>query len=483
MARRLSRSHLMRSLRREDNASNADVWEEEVRERDTALRTEMIPYVNVKDYGAVGNNSSDDTGAIARAFDAASDAAIYFPDGTYLTDPITNIAAGATILGDSPYRSIIKSRTGGNVISLSGTVLNGLEIARLGIAGNGGSGHGISIDFSTYAHNLNLHDLRVLNCGGKGIYAPKQFAGSFKNMTISGVADNGIALGAANTTILQNIFVGTVGEGKCGFRMYASPTMICCNGLTGAVANSDWGVFGRNVAEDGALTYSWPVLIGCNIENFYRYGCRFKQESGGSFMGCVISTPTTGSVVALRYDTNPQGVNIPIWVGGRCTLNGSCTWQNGFAIEATGRPFFSFGSQFSSFWSHNYSMEIPMGVFESDYGWPNNHISLSLGSIERCKNLAFRESKGLTANSTTPSVENYNIFHTQNTQATPYTNFLGGVEGKRITIFVDDANSSFDFTDTNLKGNGAVDWSPSEGDWFEGIFDGTNWRCAVHELS
>lgn len=79
----------------------------------------------------------------------------------------------------------------------------------------------------------------------------------------------------------------------------------------------------------------------------------------------------------------------------------------------------------------------------------------------------------------TPSVSTDRHFKTANTSPTTITMFDDGTDGKLITVLIDDANTTIDFTSTNLKGNGGADWSPSSGDIMTGIYDGTNWYFDV----
>jgi len=83
----------------------------------------------------------------------------------------------------------------------------------------------------------------------------------------------------------------------------------------------------------------------------------------------------------------------------------------------------------------------------------------------------------------TPSVYSGSFFKTANTGATTITNFDDGDESQIIKILIQDANTTIDFTGTNLKGNGGADWSPGNGDWLEAVFDGTNWYCSVHDCT
>ncbi len=86
-----------------------------------------------------------------------------------------------------------------------------------------------------------------------------------------------------------------------------------------------------------------------------------------------------------------------------------------------------------------------------------------------------------TADDATPSVSGgFNVYKTANANPTTVTMLDGGYTGQRVTIIIDDANTTIDFTGTNLKGNGGADWSPAGGDFMVCTFDGTDWYCEVH---
>jgi len=96
------------------------------------------PWYDVKHYGAVGDNSNDDTSAIQAAINAAiadTPAVVYFPPGTYKTSAV--IGWGSTnnniaIIGGGPNQSIIMSSVAtGNIMQIngsSGIYLNGFRI-------------------------------------------------------------------------------------------------------------------------------------------------------------------------------------------------------------------------------------------------------------------------------------------------------------------------------------------------------------------
>jgi len=91
------------------------------------------------------------------------------------------------------------------------------------------------------------------------------------------------------------------------------------------------------------------------------------------------------------------------------------------------------------------------------------------------------EVKSFTANDATPDVGDGNFFKTANTKATTITALDGGSNGQSIYIIIGDTNTTIDFTSTNLKGNGGVDWVPTTNDHMACIKDGTNWFCTIND--
>jgi parallel beta-helix repeat protein len=82
----------------------------------------------------------------------------------------------------------------------------------------------------------------------------------------------------------------------------------------------------------------------------------------------------------------------------------------------------------------------------------------------------FAPFRDLTANSTTPSVADGAHFKTANTNPTTITNFSGGVDAQEITVVVNDANTTLDFSSSNLKGNAGVDRAMASGDAVRAVY-------------
>lgn len=81
----------------------------------------------------------------------------------------------------------------------------------------------------------------------------------------------------------------------------------------------------------------------------------------------------------------------------------------------------------------------------------------------------------MTDGDTTPDVSSRFILVTANTTATTITDFDRGAIGQVIFVIIGDANTTFDFTDTNLHGNGGYDYAALENDFWVFTHDGAFW--------
>ncbi len=83
----------------------------------------------------------------------------------------------------------------------------------------------------------------------------------------------------------------------------------------------------------------------------------------------------------------------------------------------------------------------------------------------------------------TPSVGGGRRFKTANTGATTITDLHEGKVGQDVVIIFGDANTTIDFTGTNLDGNGGVNWSPGAGDFMRCVKNSDDtWKCQVTEI-
>ncbi len=78
----------------------------------TTVQTKLQQTLSVKDFGAVGNGSADDTLAIQDALNAGSGRTVYFPAGTYRVSSTLVVKTKTTLLGDGINKSILKLTSG-----------------------------------------------------------------------------------------------------------------------------------------------------------------------------------------------------------------------------------------------------------------------------------------------------------------------------------------------------------------------------------
>lgn len=252
--------------------------------------------------------------------------------------------------------------------------------------------------------------------------------------------------------------------------------MIACNGITGTPTNGDWGVFGLRISDgDAEDNYAMPILISCNIEDFTRYGCRFKAGSGGTFIGTSIQPPSGSATIALFYDSFPRAAHLPIWDGTSTILEGGGFTQSE-AIHATGTPFIVFGSEprVDSYYHTGNAASTTIPTLTTSYIVSNkDSLNISNLTVPKMEFVANNTPIAL-ADEATPTVLNRNIWLTGGT--TTITDFDDGVTGQIITIIAEHSIKITEGTNIFLSGNVDFDMTATDtltliqkadGKWYE----------------
>jgi parallel beta-helix repeat protein len=135
----------------------------------TTVQAKLRQNLSVKDFGATGDGTTDDTTAFQNALTAAAGKSLYVPNGTYLCTGLT-IYSGTNMFGDSPTTSIIKAKgTLGTSTALlknpnqSGTAYAytdvGITVSNIRFDGNNlGSRTAELVSFG------KVNDLHITNC-------------------------------------------------------------------------------------------------------------------------------------------------------------------------------------------------------------------------------------------------------------------------------------------------------------------------------
>lgn len=143
-----------------------------------AARARGTTTLNVRDFGALGNGTNDDTTAFQKAIDAlpSTGGTVTVPDGTYVIDPTRNVrlrsymhlkmASGAKLMAkrnDKERAYVLMAYKISNV-EISGGRIVGDRDYHLGTTGEWG--HGIMIRGST---KVTVRDIHISKCWGDGI--------------------------------------------------------------------------------------------------------------------------------------------------------------------------------------------------------------------------------------------------------------------------------------------------------------------------
>lgn len=183
--------------------------------------------VNVKDYGAVGNGTTDDTAAIAAACAASS--SVYFPAGTYAVRTVTiNNSCVLTGVGEGNTkitRVAAFASEDSDLIQFNGTdaspgstMLNFVEI------------YGIGFNFSAHTYSgADTHScVRIYLCNNITIQNCSFYRGPFHGVKING----SLNIRVENNTFTECGFdgIGIGGSGNLpGAALYTEKVIITDN--------------------------------------------------------------------------------------------------------------------------------------------------------------------------------------------------------------------------------------------------------------
>ena len=235
------------------------------------------------------------------------------------------------------------------------------------------------------------------------------------------------------------------------------------------------GLYGIDVAVDGTVS-------GNRIDRSARHGIALVLDLGGTSSGALITNNTVSNSNEENYTISDiTGILIRSLVAGAVLNHIIITNNNVYDDRGTQRM--------------DYAVEIDsINATIVDLSMANNDFKEALtGSIKLSgtdfTNLQVHDNilktpiASITDGDTTPSVLGAEKLITGNTTAKTITALDDGYNSQVVDILFGDANTTIDFTGTNLKGNSGVDWSPVVGDSMRCIFDGTDWLCTVSRFT
>lgn len=272
----------------------------------TALTAESTGIFNVRDYGAVGDDTADDTAEIQAALTAGAGEVVYVPPGVYkITDALT-VAAGTTITGPGTIHQTgtgkIGLDIGGNGVTVEGITLKGRHASAAYSSGE----HAIDATAANLAGaftDLTIRNVTITLWGAYGVFFQWVNGFTISGSTITDTGYTGIGVLSGANGVIQGTRVDNITPGSDG-NMYG--IALSYGGTEGAanpstrdvvvdanvVTNVDWE--GIDAHGGLRLTISNNTISGCLT------GIAFTQGDTTAATGCVV----TGNVVDTLSDTS-----------------------------------------------------------------------------------------------------------------------------------------------------------------------------------
>lgn len=340
---------------------------------DTGLATKVTKgslFLNAKDYGAVGDGSTNDTAAINTALAAITSAGggvLFFPAGTYMTDGGHALPAYSHILGCEPssrywgYNSTttpptscalkIRSGSAQTAMLAPGSSYTAGSIRDISLLGNNvGSIHGLVLaNPSGVENNMIVDNVAIIGFGGDGIRG-RLFASRLNNVFIGGC--HGWGANCTGSTSWTDVwFVGLIITGCLSGALNIDST-----GSSGEVhfAECRFERSGWNPASPTTpVTTSAPGIhlrgnllnasfVGCSTDANSGHGIDVDVASGRSlhhiqFVGCRLNRDGFGDMTTIGEFAAIRVRGITGNLVDRVSFVG-CTTTEGKADDGGGNP-------------------------------------------------------------------------------------------------------------------------------------------------
>jgi hypothetical protein len=211
------------------------------------LNNKVSNWFDVRDFGAIGDNSTDNTSAFNSAIAAAATAgasggqvSVFIPDGIYRVTSLNSIGANIALIGQSRGGTIVRTTSAtADVLAPNGA---NVQIRSLTIDASVARTAGYFIKPTTSASRITLFDLNLVApfCG---IYVPNIALYTMRDIDISStvtstgnsiVVDNGFAIIldnviCRNSTCFAHVVINNVNDitlNNCQFVQSGSPLYI-----------------------------------------------------------------------------------------------------------------------------------------------------------------------------------------------------------------------------------------------------------------
>lgn len=268
--------------------------------RRTTKNNLNLTVVNVKDSGATGNGSTDDTAAIqAAAALVTSNGALYFPPGNYrITSGFTfSGLTNVKIFGDGATINNDSGSAGGNTLVIDNTCLS-FEVCNIRFLGTS-TVRGSGIHIRLGASHSSIHDCWFQGCSDFGVLV-SYGAGSWisdvrvSNCTAYGTLGDGFHFGSVTDSSITNCesqFTGDDGLGIVADTLANAPNRIEVTAFKTIQAG--------NPAGGGTHGCGIRIADGC-VDVHIVGGSDYQPAEAGVYSGRAVSTTVYNARVVVE---------------------------------------------------------------------------------------------------------------------------------------------------------------------------------------
>jgi hypothetical protein len=294
--------------------------------------TDIDGVVNVKDYGAVGDGTTDDTTAVGAAYTAASGRPLFFPNGTYLVTALPALTDKDRLVG-SGYSSIIKYAGSGTLLTLTSKQDVSFRSLDIWISAAGGKAFDLSGCFQ-----ISFDDVRIRGAhdgstgstyyGQKGLILRDNTGNTrihncvFENLG-EGIETSCIQNEMTNSKIVNcyNSIKGIGGTANAGFIAIGcefigdtDPDTVAAHVNITGTANTwifdgcwfEGSTTGLVVGVFGSGGPSSFLMSGCKVAA-RSVGIQFNNCRQPTLIGCEFNVDSGGTMTEIVFGGSPAG--------------------------------------------------------------------------------------------------------------------------------------------------------------------------------
>jgi hypothetical protein len=263
-----------------------------------------LEYVTAKDFGAVGDGTTNDATALSNALSAASGKTLYLSPATYKCNSALSVGANTIVIG---YGATLDFSGAGNITALtlaSNVTLIGFKLS--GPGNNSYNANGIGIDCHgtnnapsapTYINGPKIISCEVTEFASYGIYLKYINYGWITDCKITECGYGGIAGLSCNRLNIDGNYIGQISPGTSGnaYGLFVDRS----NGTLTAEPISYYVRISHNMIEDVSL---WEG-IDTHAGNYFRI-------TDNTIVNCKRGIAVTDSPVSGLTPVGPKNVTI-----------------------------------------------------------------------------------------------------------------------------------------------------------------------------